>query len=564
MLFIPIILKKRTGIKNAEVLNIKLSDVHEIHLWEAHRVKLFLAEYLQYAKSIWSKLGINQRISLAIVVLMVFGLLIGIFVWSSKPQYALLYSRMEQTDASIVVEKLRDSKIPYTLKNNGTSIYVPANQVYDLRLELAGEGIPRVGKGIGFEIFDKTNIGITDFVQKMNYIRAIQGEVARTITQLEEVAGARVHIVLPEDELFEADQKEATSSIAITLKPGAVLTGEQVNAIRYLTASAVEGLEPNNITIIDQYGNILSKTAESDSLDTLNAKQLEMRKNIEHHLSTKVQSMLEAAMGLDNAIVRVSVDLNFDQLEVTEEKFDPESAVVRSEQIMSEKKFGRNTAGAAGTPSNLSNEETVPADENSAQKETIQNTYEIDRKVQTKIQAAGDLKKVSAAVFLRKLRDAEGNYINRDAQEMQQLEDVIKSAIGYDEKRNDLVTVKEIVFQQSDTAKDSNLMSIRRTDFIMTIVKHLSVVAVIIILLVIFLKLMKNSRIDDGIVSSKKQNELPTLEDGEEPTFDIQLPRVDMEMRQKSLMYHKAISKVAQDHPDNVVQILKSWLADNK
>jgi flagellar M-ring protein FliF len=527
-------------------------------------VKLFLAEYLQYAKSIWSKLGINQRISLAIVVLMVFGLLIGIFVWSSKPQYALLYSRMEQTDASIVVEKLRDSKIPYTLKNNGTSIYVPANQVYDLRLELAGEGIPRVGKGIGFEIFDKTNIGITDFVQKMNYIRAIQGEVARTITQLEEVAGARVHIVLPEDELFEADQKEATSSIAITLKPGAVLTGEQVNAIRYLTASAVEGLEPNNITIIDQYGNILSKTAESDSLDTLNAKQLEMRKNIEHHLSTKVQSMLEAAMGLDNAIVRVSVDLNFDQLEVTEEKFDPESAVVRSEQIMSEKKFGRNTAGAAGTPSNLSNEETVPADENSAQKETIQNTYEIDRKVQTKIQAAGDLKKVSAAVFLRKLRDAEGNYINRDAQEMQQLEDVIKSAIGYDEKRNDLVTVKEIVFQQSDTAKDSNLMSIRRTDFIMTIVKHLSVVAVIIILLVIFLKLMKNSRIDDGIVSSKKQNELPTLEDGEEPTFDIQLPRVDMEMRQKSLMYHKAISKVAQDHPDNVVQILKSWLADNK
>lgn len=525
-------------------------------------MKPFLSDYLNYAKNIWSKLGINQRLSLIMLVIVLLGLMTGVYMWSSKPEFALLYSGVEQADASLILEKLRDSDIPYNLKKGGTSIYVPTDRVYDLRLELAGEGIPR-GKGIGFEIFDKTNIGITDFVQRMNFVRAIQGEISRTISQLEEVASARVHIVLPEDELFTEDQKEPTASIAITLKPGAILSNEQVNGIRYLTASAVEGLEPNSITIIDQYGNILSKTNDSQSFDTLNSTQLELRKNLEQYLSTKVQSMLEGAMGLDNAIVRVSAELNFDKREVTQEQYNPESAVVRSEQISSEKSSGRSSATAAGTPSNLGNEQARPGDENQSQKETIKNTYEIDRKVQTIVQAGGEVEKLSVAVFIRKLQDAEGNHIDRDQQEMQQLEEIIRSAIGFDANRNDSVVVKEIVFQKNTSNQQTQISSVQRKDFIMMLVKNLSAVVSIILLLITFLHLMKKSRIDDGRSKPVPHQALAPPETEEESAFiDVQLPKVDMEMRQKSLMYHKAISKVANESPDHIVQILKSWLAE--
>lgn len=537
-------------------------------------MKPYLTEYIYFIKGIWSKLGINQRISLIVILLLVIGMFGAMVFWSSKPTMALLYSRLDQQDAAMIVEKLRDMKLSYTLKDSGSSIYVPTDRVYDLRLEFAGQGIPR-GKGIGFEIFDKTSFGITDFVQKMNYIRAIQGEIARTISELTEVASARVHIVLPEPELFEDKQKETTASIAITLKPGAVLSSEQINGVRYLTASAVEGLDPKNITIIDQYGNILSKNSGTDGLDMQNASQLDLTKNVERYLSSKVQSMLEAALGVSNAVVRVSADLNFEKMEVTEEKFNPESAVVRSEQISTEKSSGKSGSGdLAGTASNLDNEQKTAAggaEENNQQKETIKNTYEIDRKLQKVFQSGGNIKKLSVAVFIRKLKDESGKYIERDATEMKRFEDIIKSAIGFDEKRNDVVVVKEMLFNEETTSvQTKQLNDAQNKDLIVTIAKNLSIVIVAIVLVLVFVNLMKKSRLDEGGsqriagVAASAADSSDDLTEEEMNINLLELPSVDMELRKKALLYQKAITKIAQQNPDNLVQVLKSWLIDVK
>lgn len=530
-------------------------------------MKIYFEEYLSYFKDIWSKLGINQRISLIGFFIFVVSLFVVLALWSNRPDYALLYSKLDQSDAAVIIEKLRDMKVPYQLKDSGRVIYVPSEKVYDLRLELAGEGVPKT-KSIGFEIFDKTNFGITDFVQKMNYIRAIQGEIGRTISQLEEVADARVHIVIPNTELFSEDQKHTTASIALTMKPGAVLGNEQINGIRYLTACAVEGLEPKNITIIDQYGNILSKNSDSTSSENLNANQLDLKKNVERYFTNKVQSMLEAALGVNNAIVRVNAELNFEQIEVTEEKFDPESAVVRVEQITSEKSSGRSDKGsAAGTSANLDkknkNVQQTSGEESNQEKESIKNTYEIDRKVQKVLQTTGDVKKLTAAVFVRKNKDSNGNYIARPQNDLKQLEDVIKNSIGFDVKRNDSVVVKEMVFNDETTIVTNKVNGSGRKDLIVTIVKNASVVIMAIIALTVFGSLIKKFKIEEESVSvSKKAVETRELSEEDIDLSELQVAPGELELRKKSLMYHKAITKVAQESPDNIVQILKSWLQE--
>ncbi len=529
-------------------------------------MKPFLTDYFNYFAGIWKKIGISQRISLVIIVMLVIGLFGGIIFISSKPDFALLYARLEPSDAALIVEKLRDMKLPYKLKNGGSAVYVSGDKVYDLRLEFAKEGIPK-GKGIGFEIFDKTNFGITDFVQKMNYVRAIQGEISRSISQIEEVIGARVHIVIPQSELFEENQKETTSSIALTLKPGSVLDDEQVNAIRFLTASAVEGLDPKNITIIDQYGNVLSKNSADGDIGTLTDNQLQLKRNVEQYLGTKVQSMLERVLGVNNAIVRVNTELNFEQVEITEEKYDPESAVVRSEQIVSEKSSGKtNGSTVVGTATNIDNEKAASGgEESNKQKESIKNTYEIDRRLQKMIQSVGGIEKLSAAVFIKKVRDADGNYVDRSKKDIEQLEDIIKSAIGYSEKRNDSVIVRETIFNEEFIERQKKeIVAVRKRELIISIVKNSSMVVIVIFLLIIFKGMVKKVKLEESAVKAISEvNRGAGQDDSDEIVLD-ELPTADMELRKKSLIYQKAINKLVNDTPDNVVQILKGWLADSK
>jgi len=212
----------------------------------------------------------------------------SLIYWNSTPDYQILFSNLAQEDAGEMVAKLKEKKIPFQLSPNGTSISVPKEAVYDVRLALAAEGLPK-GGGVGFEVFDRTSLGVTDFVQKLNYQRAMQGELARTIKQIKEVEQARVHIVTPKESLFVEEQKKPTASVFLKTRTGKNLSASQVEGIVHLVASAIEGLEPNHITVIDTSGRILSKRNDSSLLGQMTTNQLEYQRNLEEGYKRKIQ-----------------------------------------------------------------------------------------------------------------------------------------------------------------------------------------------------------------------------------------------------------------------------------
>ncbi|HEX4342872.1 MAG TPA: flagellar basal-body MS-ring/collar protein FliF, partial [Verrucomicrobiae bacterium] len=251
-----------------------------------------LSKLLSQLGEIWKQLGASQRVSVVAATFVLVAGLIGLAMWSSHTEYALLYGRLSDTESSKVISALDDEKIPYKVTAGGGSIMVPSDKVYTVRMQLAGRGIPR-GDGVGFEIFDKPNFGISDFVQRANYTRAIQGELARTIGQLDEVESARVMIVLPENRLLLDKDKYPTASVFVHVHGTSQLSPSSINSIRFLVANSVEGLKPNHVSVVDNLGNVLSENSDNDSLTGLTSNQLGARRNLEQYLSKKAQDMLE-------------------------------------------------------------------------------------------------------------------------------------------------------------------------------------------------------------------------------------------------------------------------------
>jgi flagellar M-ring protein FliF len=250
----------------------------------------------------------------------------GLVLWSSRPDYALLYGRLDDAEAAKVIAALSEANVPYQTSRGGGTISVPSDKVHQMRMQLAAKGIPR-GEGVGFEIFDKPNFGISDFVQRANYLRAVQGELARTIAQVDVIESARVMIVMPENRLLVDNQRKPTASVFIRVRGNTPLPPQNVNAIRFLVANAVEGLTANNVSVVDNQGNVLSENNENDSVAGLSSTQLSARQNLEKYLAKKAEEMLNKVLGAGQSVVRVSADINFDSLTRVEEKYDPEGQI---------------------------------------------------------------------------------------------------------------------------------------------------------------------------------------------------------------------------------------------
>src|SRR5262245_5030828 len=265
---------------------------------------------------IWRQLGTSQRISVLSATLIVAGGLVALAFWSSRAEYSLLYGKLSDSESAKVIAALDDAKVPYKIGSGGSSILVPADKVHLMRMQLAGRGIPQ-GDGVGFEIFDKPNFGISDFVQRANYIRAIQGELSRTISQLDEIEAARVMIVMPENRLLVDNQKRPSASVFVRVRGNAELPATAVNSIRFLVANAVEGLQPGGVSVVDNRGTVLSGNDEENSLSGLTSGQLATRRSVEQYLSQKAQGMLEKVLGAGQAVVRVAVDVNTETINRT-------------------------------------------------------------------------------------------------------------------------------------------------------------------------------------------------------------------------------------------------------
>jgi flagellar M-ring protein FliF len=425
-----------------------------------------LGQLGQQLLAIWKQLGLNQRISLALAALVVFLGLGSLVFWSSRPDFALLYGRLDDAEAAKVVAALDEAKIGYKVNRSGGAISVPADKVHLVRMQLAAKGIPR-GEGVGFEIFDKPNFGLSDFVQRANYLRAVQGELARTIMQVDSVESARVMVVLPENRLLVDNQKKPTASVFVRVRGNSPLPAQTVEAIRLLVANAVEGLTAGNVSLVDNQGNVLSANQENDSVAGLSSTQLTARKNFEQYLTKKTEGMLDQVLGPGQAVVRVAAEINFDSLSRTEEKFDPEGQVVRMSTVNDENVESSN-AGAGGgvagaaTDANVDTNNTTsassPTVNNRTRKKVTNNQYEINKIVSNMMQTPGGIKRLSAAVFVAaKVSGPSTNRVvtPRTPEEMQKLRRIVQSALGIQENdatRHDEITVEEMPFNEQPAA----------------------------------------------------------------------------------------------------------------
>ena len=426
----------------------------------------------------------SRKITLAAVAVTV-ALSIGIFVFvANQEDYRVLFSNLSGGDAATILTKLKERKISYQISPAGDVISVPSSQVSELRLELAAEGIPQ-GGGVGFEIFDNKSFGTTDFEKQLNYRRALQGELARTINSLDEIQQSRVHIVLPRDSLFIDQQKKTTASVTLRLNAGKKLKPSQIEGIGHLVASSVEGLSAADVMIVDSQGNVLSQISAGDSRHAqMSASQVEYKKNIEKDMAGKIQSLLENVVGAGKAAVRVSADLDFRVTEKTEELFDPESPVVRSTQKQSDKVTGL-TPGKTGTAA-----ETAGAEKEKA--EEIIN-YEINKVVSKTVMPVGEVKKLSIAVLVDGIyeKDSAGATVfqERPRKDIEALEDLVRKSAGLDAQRGDQVVVSSMPFNRPELEQE--MMSLPWQDRLAPFFPIIRYVVILIALVLVILFVIK-------------------------------------------------------------------------
>ncbi|MCL5062579.1 MAG: flagellar basal-body MS-ring/collar protein FliF [Nitrospiraceae bacterium] len=486
---------------------------------------------------------LKRKLSLVFVILLSFALMAGIMLWSQRIDYQVLYSNLSQEDAGQVIAKLKEMKIPYNVEGN--IIYVPSNRVYELRLELAAQGIPQ-GGGVGFEIFDKTQIGVTEFVQRLNYIRAIQGELTRTIRQLSEVEQARVHIAIPEKTIFTEKEDKPTASVVLKLKPGRVLNQGQIGGIVHLVSSSIEGMQPQNVTVIDNMGNLLSKPSDMDAI--ADSKHLEYQKSVDKDYEGKLQSMLEGITGRGKAIVRVATKIDFTQVERTEEKFDPDTIAVKSEQRTQEKSTGATTGGIPGVLSNQPGQQpatTVSSPSSQKQSESI--NYEVSRSVSKIIQPRGDVKSISVAVLVDgtyKKEKGKKVYLPRTEDDMKKYKEIIMAAIGYNKERGDQVIVENVPFEAAIEE-----LPPEKIDFIKLAMSLLKYIIPIIVILLLILFVIK------PIIETLKA---PVIKGVPMPTAPMPTPS---EAAPEEIMKEEVLEMVKKDSR-KAAMILKEWLSE--
>ena len=391
-----------------------------------------------------------------------------ILMWTGRVQYGVLYSGLGQEDAAAIVAKLQEAKIPYELSEDGTAINVPKEVVQETRLLLAQEGLP-AGGAVGMEMFNETRLGETDFLQHINYQRALQGELERTIKKFSAVDTVRVHLNIPKESLFIEDERPPSASVVLSLNRGKSLNRQQLEGIVHLVASSVEGLSADNITVVDTSGGLLySQAALTEGGGGLSQTQLEQRDNLERTLSQRITTMLERVVGPDKALARVTAELDLKQTNTNEEIYDPDRTSIRSEQRLSERNQGPGR-GASGIPQSTfelgtGTQQTGAAAGGGELYERSEETtnYEITRINRQILSAGGEVKRLTVAVMVdgtyeEAVQNGETvrTYVPRPQAELNQLNELVKNAVGYDEARGDSVVVESVPFWLPESAPET-------------------------------------------------------------------------------------------------------------
>ena len=485
-------------------------------------------------------------------------------VFLNQPDYKVLFTNLSADDAGQITARLQEKKIPYQLSPGGDTISVPGEQVSQLRLELAASGLPK-GGGVGFEIFDTKNLGVTEFVQQLNLQRALQGELTRTINSLDEIQQSRVHLAIPKKSLFAEDQKKPTASVIVKLKNGRSLSEQQIQGISHLVSSSIEGMSPRDVMIVDSSGKVLSRVTEGGEMAQLSNSQIEYKKNVEKDLTSRITSMLEKVVGEGKAVVRISADLDFRVMEKTEEKYDSEEPAIRSVQRSQEK--SGSTAGGAGESSvaTTARQAAIPRPAGSNREksdETI--NYEISRTVNKTVMPVGDVKKLSIAVlvdgvYVKNDKGVE-EYQPRPEKELAALEDLVKKSAGFDGKRGDQVVVSNVPFKKVDLASDlpEPSWTDRLTAF-MPLIRYLVILAVVALAALFVVRPLVRMLAERGRQVEVSVREVPAaageLKGGDGVTLSLGAPQGARELTEADIVRHMASAD-----SKRFAELLRNWI----
>jgi flagellar M-ring protein FliF len=534
---------------------------------------------------------------------------IGFFVFISTrltaPSYSLLYSELDLQDSSQIVTKLDALNIPYQLRANGTQIMVPADQVDRLRLVMAETGLPH-GGSVGYEIFDKSEtLGTSSFVQNLNHLRALEGELARTIGTISGVQAARVHLVLPQRELFQRDKQSPSASIVIKMRGSEPLAKNRVSAIQHLVAAAVPGLHPGRVSIVDSDGNLLARGTEDDNgVDVSGVSADERRTSYETRLGRNIEEMLERSLGPGRVRAEVHADMDFDRVTTNSESYDPDGQVVRSTQTSSDTSDSNDGGDQPVTvANNLPDAQAAKSgaaaarSKNAKNEETI--NYEINKTVKSQVREAGVVKRLSVAVLVDGVTtvaaDGTKTYQPRSPDELKQLTTLVRSAIGFNAERGDTVEVVNLRFSTPDdlaTPAPDTIFGFAKSDLLKAAEPLALAFVGLLVLLLVVRPLMK--RLLDGsiagaqpatpaltgpggqqLLTGPSAGTLPgqqqyatgvpgsavaTGAPGEELDQMIDIGQVDGRVRASSI---KKIGEIVEKHPEEAVAIVRAWMYQN-
>jgi flagellar M-ring protein FliF len=491
-----------------------------------------------------------------------FGLLI---MTANRTEYKPLYANLGNEDAGEIMKKLKEQKVPTRISDDGKTILVPAGKVYELRMSLASEGLPQ-GSGIGFEIFDRKNFGMTEFVQKLNYQRAMQGELSRTIGQISGVEQARVHLALPERTLFKENEKPPTASIVLKMKSARPLSEGEVQGIIHLVASSVEGMNSENITVIDSRGRMLSRPVASDQAGRLASTMLETQRNLEKSVEDRLQSLLDRVVGAGKSAARVNVTLDMKNLEKYEERYDPQAAVVRSEQRSEQKENVITPGGVPGVQSNLAKIPVPAATPGGGSKNDETKNYEISRSTSRTVEPAGALSRISVAVLVdgkyekvagKKKGAQQSKYVPMTPDELQKIEALVKSAVGFNQGRGDQVTVANIPFRDvAAEGEESGGSPWWEAPVLMSLVKNALIGVAFLALIFLVIRPMVKSL---GSFRPAGGTTFEGIEDGPE---ELNSAALQAQLAMTRVNQLELVESVKKD-PYQTAQVLQSWLKGN-
>jgi flagellar M-ring protein FliF len=538
---------------------------------------------LQSLVSFLKGLGASRLMAMVAVTTALLGFFAFVIMRVTTPQMTTLFTDLSLEDSSAVIKDLERQAIPFEIRNDGAIIMVPKDKVTRLRMKLAEGGLPK-GGGVGYEIFDKSDaLGTTSFVQNINHLRALEGELARTIRAIDRVQAARVHLVLPERPLFARETPEPSASIVVRVRGS--LEPQQIRAIRHLVASAVNGLKPQRVSIVDEAGQLLADGAGGPNDNTVAD---ERRAAFEKRMRNEVEAIVSSVVGTGRARVQLSADFDYNKITQTSDKFDPEGRVLRSTQTREESSLTAENNGQVTVgnelPGNQQNS-TAPAARDQSKKTEETNNYEISRTTKTEVTEAGRVNRISVAVLV------DGNYAKNDKGEMvyqdrskEQLDRIatlVRSAIGFDQKRGDQVEVVNLRFAEAPivapVAEPTGLLGLlqfTKDDVMYVIELGVMMLLGLVVLFMVIRPLVKRIIADEVIVPRPSESPLPAITDSSAqgssggqsliPGINNTAQLIDVAQVQGQVHAQSVhrVGELAERNPNETAAIIRQWLSE--